>query len=91
MPSATLAMRLKLPLVFFIHSRKKSSKTQPATHRIGACSAESYDFNKWPWWAGKAKPVAIQQLETAGFKEKNGVYDTRDWDAIRNWAKNLLS
>jgi hypothetical protein len=26
----------------------------------------------------------------AGVKEvKPGVYDTRDWDAIRNWAKQL--
>ncbi len=48
-----------------------------------------YDFNKWPWWAGKAKPAAKQQLEAAGFKGENGVYDTRDWNAIRNWAQQL--
>jgi len=49
-----------------------------------------YDFNKWPWWAGKAKPMAKRQLEAAGFKEtKPEVYDTRDWNAIRNWAKEL--
>jgi menaquinone-dependent protoporphyrinogen IX oxidase len=50
-----------------------------------------YDFNKWPWWAGKAKPMAKQQLEAAGFKETNGIYDTRDWNAIRNWAKDLIT
>ena len=50
-----------------------------------------YDFNKWPWWAGKAKPMAKQQLEAAGFKETNGIYDTRDWNAIRNWARELAS
>lgn len=50
-----------------------------------------YDFNKWPWWAGKAKPKAKQQLEAAGFKERNGIYDTRDWNTIRNWAKELAS
>ena len=50
-----------------------------------------YDFNKWPWWAGKAKPMAKQQLEAAGFKETNGIYDTRDWNAIRNWAKDLTT
>jgi menaquinone-dependent protoporphyrinogen IX oxidase len=50
-----------------------------------------YDFSKWPWWAGKAKPAAKQQLEAAGFREANGIYDTRDWDAIRNWAKELAS
>jgi menaquinone-dependent protoporphyrinogen IX oxidase len=50
-----------------------------------------YDFSRWPWWAGKAKPMAKQQLEAAGFKEANGIYDTRDWNAIRNWAKELAS
>jgi menaquinone-dependent protoporphyrinogen IX oxidase len=50
-----------------------------------------YDFNKWPWWAGKAKPMTKQQLEAAGFKEANGIYDTRDWNAIRNWAKELAT
>lgn len=49
-----------------------------------------YDFNRWPWWAGKAKPLTQQQLEAAGFKETRlGVYDTRDWNAIRSWAKEL--
>jgi hypothetical protein len=38
----------------------------------------TYDFNKWPWWAGKAKSIVKQQLEAAGFKETNGIYDTRD-------------
>jgi len=49
-----------------------------------------YDFNRWPWWAGKAKPMAKQQLDEAGFKEaKPRVYDTRDWSVIRSWAKEL--
>jgi menaquinone-dependent protoporphyrinogen IX oxidase len=51
-----------------------------------------YNFNRWPWWAGKAKPMAKQQLEAAGFKEtKPGFYDTRDWNDIRNWAKDLAT
>jgi menaquinone-dependent protoporphyrinogen oxidase len=50
-----------------------------------------YDFNKWPWWAGKAKLMTKQQLEAAGFKETNGIYDTRDWNEIRNWAKVLAT
>ena len=50
-----------------------------------------YDFNKWPWWARKAKPMTKQQLESAGFKETNGIYDTRDWNAIRNWTKELAT
>jgi len=50
-----------------------------------------YDFSRWPWWAGKAKPMAKQQLEAAGFRETNGIYDTRDWNKIRNWAKELAT
>ncbi len=50
-----------------------------------------YDFNKWPWWAGKTKPIVKQQLVAAGFKETNGIYDTRDWSAIRNYAKELAT
>jgi menaquinone-dependent protoporphyrinogen IX oxidase len=50
-----------------------------------------YDFNKWPWWAGKAKPIVKQQLKAAGFKETNGIYDTRDWKAIRDYAKELAT
>jgi menaquinone-dependent protoporphyrinogen oxidase len=32
------------------------------------------------------------RIEAAGFKEiKPGLYDTRDWDAIRKWAKGLIA
>lgn len=51
-----------------------------------------YDFNKWPWWAGKAKPAAIQQVKEAGIKEtSHGVYDTRDWSIIGSWTKDLAA
>ncbi len=51
-----------------------------------------WDFNHKPWWAGKAMEAAKPKLEAAGFKEvKPGVYDTRDWDAIRSWAKGLVA
>jgi len=49
-----------------------------------------WDFNKMPWWSRKAMAAAKPKLEAAGFKEtKPGVYDTRDWNAIRSWAKEL--
>jgi menaquinone-dependent protoporphyrinogen IX oxidase len=49
-----------------------------------------YDYHHMPWWSGKAMEAAKPQLEAVGIKEvKPGVYDTRDWDAIRNWAKQL--
>jgi hypothetical protein len=32
------------------------------------------------------------RIEAAGFKEiKPGLYDTRDWNVIRTWAKELAT
>jgi menaquinone-dependent protoporphyrinogen IX oxidase len=51
-----------------------------------------YDYHHMPWWSGKAMEAAKPQLEAAGIKEcKPGVYDTRDWEAIRSWAKDLVN
>jgi len=51
-----------------------------------------FDYNHMPWWSGKAMSATKLQLKTAGFKEvKPGVYDTRDWNAIRSWAKELIA
>jgi hypothetical protein len=37
---------------------------------------------------GSFKP----RIEAAGYKEiKPGLYDTRDWNAIRSWAKELAA
>lgn len=49
-----------------------------------------WDFNSMPWWSRKAMAATKTKLEAAGFKEtKPGIYDTRDWNAIRSWAKEL--
>ncbi len=49
-----------------------------------------YDFNKMSWFLRKTMSGLKPKLEEAGFKEtKNGVYDTRDLNAIRNWAKEV--
>ncbi|MDD5288894.1 MAG: flavodoxin domain-containing protein [Dehalococcoidales bacterium] len=49
-----------------------------------------YDYHHMPWWSGKAMEAAKPQLHAAGIKEsKPGFYDTRDWNAIRSWAKEL--
>lgn len=51
-----------------------------------------WDYNHMPWWSGKAMAATKLQLNAAGFKEvKSGFYDTRDWDAIRSWAKELIA
>ncbi|MCK4885622.1 flavodoxin domain-containing protein [Candidatus Bathyarchaeota archaeon] len=49
-----------------------------------------YDFNNMPWWSKKFMVSLKPKLEEAGFKEtKPGVYDTRDLNAIRSWAKEV--
>jgi menaquinone-dependent protoporphyrinogen oxidase len=53
---------------------------------FGGC----YDFNKMPWLLRKTLSSIKPKLEGAGYKEsKTGVYDLRDLNEIRNWAKEL--
>jgi menaquinone-dependent protoporphyrinogen oxidase len=49
------------------------------------------DYNKMSYLTRKAMEVGYKsQLQKNGFKEaESGVYDLRDWDEIRNWAKEL--
>jgi menaquinone-dependent protoporphyrinogen oxidase len=46
--------------------------------------------NNMGWLDKRMGKFLIPELEAAGVKEVDGVYDTRDWDAIRNWAKELV-
>jgi hypothetical protein len=42
------------------------------------------------FFARKGVSAYKQNIEAAGFKEtRPGFYDTRDWNAIRSWAKEL--
>jgi len=48
------------------------------------------DYNKMGFFERKVMGLYKPQLEKDGFKEtKPGIYDLRDWDEIRNWAKEL--
>jgi menaquinone-dependent protoporphyrinogen oxidase len=48
------------------------------------------NYNKMGFFERKAMGFLKPQLEKSGFKETEpGVYDLRDWDEIRNWAKEL--
>ena len=50
-----------------------------------------WDYNNMPWWSKKAMTETKREIEAAGFKEVSpGVYDTRDWEAIRSWARELV-
>ena len=49
-----------------------------------------YDFNKMSWFLRKTMSGLKLKLEEAGFKDsKSGIYDLRNLDAIRNWAKEV--
>jgi len=49
-----------------------------------------YNYNKVPWLFGKFMAAIKPQLEAAGIPQtKPGLYDTRDLNAIRSWAKEL--
>jgi menaquinone-dependent protoporphyrinogen IX oxidase len=48
------------------------------------------DYNKMGFLMRKTMGLIKPQLEKDGFKEiEPGVYDLRDWDEIRNWAREL--
>ncbi|TRO54870.1 nitric oxide synthase [Candidatus Bathyarchaeota archaeon] len=49
-----------------------------------------YDFNKMGWLFRKTLSAVKPQLEAAGVPETEpGLYDTRDINSIRNWAKEV--
>jgi menaquinone-dependent protoporphyrinogen IX oxidase len=49
-----------------------------------------YNYNKVPWLFGKFMEAIKPQLEEAGIPQTEpGLYDTRDLNTIRNWAKEL--
>jgi len=49
-----------------------------------------YNFNNVPWLFGKFMESIKPQLEAAGVPQTEpGLYDTRDLNAIRSWAKEV--
>jgi menaquinone-dependent protoporphyrinogen IX oxidase len=49
------------------------------------------DFNKMGFLARKTSSWAKPSFEAAGYKEtRTGVYDTRDWNEIKDWARKLI-
>ncbi len=52
----------------------------------------AYDYKDMPWWASMFMNAAKKDLIASGAKEtRPGLYDTRDWDAIRAWARDLAA
>ncbi len=48
-----------------------------------------YNYNKEPWWAKKALDADRPRVEATYKQSEPGIYDTRDWNTIRIWAKEL--
>ncbi|MFW9996550.1 MAG: flavodoxin domain-containing protein [Candidatus Odinarchaeota archaeon] len=50
-----------------------------------------WDYNSMPFWSKKAMQRQKEKINDAGIKEtKSGVYDTRNWEDVRYWAKELV-
>jgi menaquinone-dependent protoporphyrinogen oxidase len=50
------------------------------------------DYNKMGFFFKRTMGFLKPQLEKDGFKEtQSDLYDLRDWDEIRNWAKELAN
>jgi menaquinone-dependent protoporphyrinogen IX oxidase len=51
-----------------------------------------WDYNKMNFLFRKTLGSFKPKIEAAGFKEiQPGLYDTRDWNAIRAWAKEMAA
>jgi len=49
-----------------------------------------YNYNKVPWLFGKFMQAIKSQLDEAGVPQTEpGLYDTRDLNAIRSWARDV--
>ena len=72
------------------HLEEKAAKYDLHPIALGLFSG-IYDYNKVPWFVRRVRRVQeIKQKIEAAYKETQpGVYDTRDWNAIRVWAKEL--
>lgn len=75
-------------------TRKKYLEDKAALYNLKPVAMEMFggvwDLNHIPWWSSMAMKAIKESLEKSGLKEtKPGYYDTRDWDVIRSWAKEL--
>lgn len=77
-------------------ARKKYLEDKAAKYNLHPISMVIFggvwDFNQMFFLFRKTLASFKPKIEEAGFKEvKPGVYDTRDWDSIRTWAKEIAT
>ena len=78
------------------NNRKRYLEEKAAKYNIQPISMVTlggvWDFNKMNFLFRRTLSSFKPKIEAAGFKEiKPGLYDTRDWDVIRTWAKELAT
>ncbi len=78
------------------NNRKQNLEEKTAKYSLQPISMVTFggvwDFNKMNFIFRKTLASFKPKIEAAGFKEiQPGLYDTRDWDAIRTWAKELAA
>jgi menaquinone-dependent protoporphyrinogen oxidase len=49
------------------------------------------DYDNMGWMTKKTVGQLWRKFEEAGYEKKDGKYDTRDWDVIQKWTKELVS
>ena len=79
-----------------VKARKQYLEDKAAKYNLQPISMTIFggvwDFNKMFFLFRKTLASFKPKIEAAGFKEiKPGLYDTRDWDIIRTWAKELAA
>jgi len=77
-------------------ARKQYLEDKAAKHGLHPISMVIFggvwDFNKMFFLFRKTLAGFKPRIEEAGFKEvKPGLYDTRDWESIRTWAKEIAA
>ena len=48
------------------------------------------NYDDMGWMARKTVGQLYRKYEAMGIEKKDGVYDTRNWDDIREWTKDLV-
>ena len=92
--SAAEAMNEDKPEVA-ANARRRYLEEKAANHRLSPIAlgffGAIYNFNTMSWIMRKGMELERPKLAAAYKETEPGVYDTRDLEAIRGWARELLT